>query len=72
LERLSKILKDDIRRLTDRMKVGRFVFERLAMCPWNTTEAFVRSHLEKDGLGKMTLQGLGDPSGRGEGFAFVR
>ena len=40
--------------------------------PWNTTEAFVKSHLERDGNGRMELQGIGDPSGRGEGYSFVR
>ena len=44
----------------------------LAKAPWNCTEAYVRSHLLKDGLGRMSLQGLCDPSGRGEGYAFLR
>lgn len=72
LERLVKILKDDVRRLAERIRVGQFIFEKLASAPWNTTEAFVRSHVMKDGLGRMELQGTGDPSGRGEGFAFLR
>ena len=72
LEKLVKILKDDVRRLAERIRVGQFIFEKLASAPWNTTEAFVRSHVMKDGLGRMELQGTGDPSGRGEGFAFLR
>ena len=72
LEKLVKILKDDVRRLAERIRVGQFIFEKLASAPWNTTDAFVRSHILKDGLGRMELQGTGDPSGRGEGFAFLR
>lgn len=45
---------------------------RLVYSPWNTTEAFVKSHLERDGNGRMELQGIGDPSGRGEAYSFVR
>jgi hypothetical protein len=67
-----KVLKDDVRRLAERIRVGQFIFEKLASAPWNTTDAFVRSHVMKDGLGRMELQGTGDPSGRGEGFAFLR
>ena len=32
----------------------------------------MKSHLEQDGLGKLELQGIGDPSGRGEGYSYVR
>ena len=72
LDRLTKVLKDDIRRLSERVRVGQFIFENVAKAPWNTTEAFVRSHLLRDGLGRMELQGICDPSGRGEGYAFLR
>ena len=72
LDRLTKILKDDIRRLSERVRVGQFIFENVAKAPWNTTEAFVRSHLMRDGMGRMELQGICDPSGRGEGYAFLR
>ena len=72
LEKLVKVLRDDVRRLAERIRVGQFIFEKLASAPWNTTDAFVRSHIMKDGLGRMELQGTGDPSGRGEGFAFLR
>lgn len=72
LDRLLKLLKKDIKRLDRKLAAGRFIFDRLVIVPWNTTFAFVKSHLERDDLGKMQLRGQGDPSGRGEGFAFVR
>lgn len=68
---MSIVIKQ-IQRTDARLAVGRFLFDRLVVAPWNTTEAYVRSHLERDGQGKMELQGVGDPSGRGEGFSFVR
>eukprot|EP01038_Epipyxis_sp_PR26KG_P009931 gene9931-13360_t len=67
-----KVLIKDIQRLDTKLSIARFIFERLVQAPWNTTEAFVKSHLERDGLGKMEIQGKADPSGRGEGFSFVR
>ncbi|KAJ1423751.1 hypothetical protein B484DRAFT_480649, partial [Ochromonadaceae sp. CCMP2298] len=72
LEQLVSILQKKIRRLDGRLSVARYVFDRLKQAPWNTTEAYVRSYLERDGMGRMELQGRADPSGRGEGFSFVR
>jgi transcription initiation factor TFIID subunit 1 len=72
LNKVLRILLNDIKKLDEKIKLGQFVYGRLLIAPWNTTEAYVKSHIEKDGLGKMELSGQGDPSGRGEGFAFVR
>ena len=72
LESTVKVLVQRIRRLDVNLSIGRLVFDRLVGAPWNTSAAFVRSYLERDGLGRMELRGIGDPSGRGEGFAFVR
>eukprot|EP01034_Spumella_vulgaris_P022021 gene22021-28115_t len=72
LDRLVKFLTRDIERLNTKMGIARHIFERLVVAPWNTTEAYIRSHTEHDGLGRMELLGIGDPSGCGEGFAFVR
>jgi transcription initiation factor TFIID subunit 1 len=72
IEQFISVLIRQIRRTDAKLAVGRFIFDRLVSAPWNTTEAYVRSHLERDGQGKLELQGVGDPSGRGEGFSFVR
>ena len=66
------ILIKKINKLNQKLEVGRFIFNRLITAPWNTTEAYVHSHLEKDGQGKMQLQGIADPSGIGEGYSFIR
>lgn len=62
---LWEILKKDYDRLEKRLSIARFIFDRLVVAPWNTTDAFLSSD-------KMMLQGIGDPSGRGEGFAYVK
>lgn len=71
-QKLIKILTKEIQHLEHNVEIGQFVYERLLVASWNTTETFVHSHLERDGLGRMDLTGQGDPSGRGEGFAYVR
>lgn len=72
LEKLISYLIDDVKKLKKKMDVAQFIFDRLVCSPWNTTEAYVKSQLEPDGNGKMEITGQGDPSGRGEAFAFVR
>jgi len=72
IERFIFVLIQQIRRTEAKLAVGRFIFDRLAAAPWNTTEAYVRSHLERDGQGRLDLKGAGDPSGCGDGFSFVR
>ena len=72
LEELSRIFISKSRTLGDKIDVGRFIFDRMLSAPWNTTAAYCYGHKEYDGLGRMELEGTGDPSGRGEGFAYVR
>jgi len=72
LDNLVKVLNSQVRLLDDKIEAARYVFDRLLVAPWNTTSAFVHSIIENDGRGRMELQGPGDPSGRTEGFAFVR
>jgi hypothetical protein len=62
----------EIKELEEKVKIGQFIYDRLLVAPWNTTEAFVNCHILKDGSGKLELVGQGDPSGIGEGFALVR
>lgn len=72
VDKLIAIFDKEIQRVDKKLSIARFISERLVFAPWNTTEAFVRSVIEKDNLGKIELQGVGDPSGRGEGYSFKR
>lgn len=55
-----------------RLEVARFIYEELQLTPWNLTSEFIDVHKNGAGTGMMKLTGVGDPSGRGEGFNFVR
>jgi hypothetical protein len=65
-------LTQDIQNLEERIEIGQYIYERLVFAPWNISEAYVKCIVEKEGVSKLELTGKGDPSGRGEGFAFVR
>jgi hypothetical protein len=69
---LLEVLSKEIFRIQKKQQIARFLLERLMVAPWNTTEVFVNSVIKNDSLGKMDVRGKGDPSGRGEGFAYVR
>lgn len=68
---LRDIFVKAINRMDKKLAAARFIFDRLVTAPWNTTKTFVESLLNSDGKGRMELVGVGDPSGRGEGFAYV-
>lgn len=73
LTQVIKVLMHQLHQLQDKLNTAMFIFDRLVQAPWNTTEAFVGSVLDKDKLGVMDVIGHGDPSGgNGDGFAFKR
>lgn len=61
-----------IRKLEKDIQVARFINEQLQLTPWNLTNNYVECHLQGKGSGMLQLGGIGDPTGRGEGFSFVR
>ena len=70
--KLMGVLMRKMQSLDGMLNIARFIFDRLAVAPWNTTAAYVCSFLENDNSGFMELRGIGDPSGRGEAYSFVR
>ena len=72
LDRLCAVYIGDIKKLDEKIEIGRFIFDRLMSAPWNTTAAYVHSVINRDGMGRMEVDGPGDPSGCHEAFAFVR
>jgi len=70
--KLTGVLLTKMQSLDGMLNIARFIFDRLAVAPWNTTAAYVCSFLENDNSGYMELRGIGDPSGRGEAYSFVR
>lgn len=61
-----------IRKLETDIQVARYINEQLQLTPWNLTNNYVECHLQGKGSGMLQLGGIGDPTGRGEGFSFVR
>lgn len=58
--------------LRQRHDTCKFIFEELQLTPWHMTGEFIEVHKKGEGTGMMKLTGLGDPSGVGEGFSFLR
>ncbi|KAL7568791.1 hypothetical protein ACA910_007211 [Epithemia clementina (nom. ined.)] len=58
--------------LRHKNEVAQFINEQLQLAPWNLTGEFIDVHKKAEGTGMMRLTGLGDPSGTGEGFSFLR
>jgi transcription initiation factor TFIID subunit 1 len=61
-----------IRKLETDIQVARYISEELQLTPWNLINNYVECHLQGKGSGMLQLSGVGDPTGRGEGFSFVR
>lgn len=53
-------------------ELANFIHEELQLAPWQSTSDFIEVHKEGKGSGMMKLTGLGDPSGTGSGFNFIR
>lgn len=70
----ADILANDkfLSQLERKIRIARYIHERLLLTPWNLTNNYVECHLQGKGSGMLKLGGTGDPSGRGEGFSFVR
>lgn len=66
--KLEEIWKEAKRK----QEVARFIYEELILAPWHLTQEFIDVHKNAQGTAMMKLTGIGDPSGRGEGYNFMR
>jgi len=66
--KLEEIWKEAKRK----QEVARFIYEELVLAPWHLTQEFIDIHKNLQGSAMMKLTGIGDPSGRGEGYHFMR
>jgi hypothetical protein len=48
----------------------RFIWRQIVLTPWNWTKSFEHCHQGKN-YDRMSLKGLGDPTGCGEGFSYL-
>ncbi|GKZ00022.1 hypothetical protein MPSEU_000955600 [Mayamaea pseudoterrestris] len=71
-EKAASELESLQKSLRQKHEIAKFIYEELQLTPWHLTGEFIEVHKKGDGTGMMKLTGLGDPSGQGEGFSFLR
>jgi len=71
-EKAAAKLESWYKALRQRQETAQFIYEELQLTPWHLTGEFIDVHKKGEGSGMMKLTGLGDPSGQGEGFSFLR
>lgn len=54
------------------LSVSRFIYFELQLSPWHLSGEFVDVHKRAMGGAMMKLTGIGDPSGVGEAYNFLR
>lgn len=71
-EKASSKLETQFKMLRQKHEIAVFIYEELQLTPWHLTGEFIEVHKKGEGSGMMKLTGLGDPSGRGEGYSYLR
>jgi len=71
-EKAAAKLDSRFKILRQKHEIASFIYEQLQLAPWHLTGEFIEVHKKGEGTGMMKLTGLGDPSGQGEGFSFLR
>jgi hypothetical protein len=71
-EKAAGELEAYFKMLRQKHEICKFIYEELQLAPWHLTGEFIEVHKKAEGSGMMKLTGLGDPSGQGEGFSFLR
>jgi Protein of unknown function (DUF3591) len=71
-EKANEELELYYKALKQKYEVAQFIYEELQLTPWNLTGEYLDVHKKGEGTGMMKLTGLGDPSGLGEGYSFIR
>jgi len=71
-EKAAAELESYFKMLRQKHEIAKFIYEELQLAPWHLTGEFIEVHKKAEGTGMMKLTGLGDPSGQGEGFSFIR
>lgn len=69
-ERAFEKLEDEHKSVNRRKEIAKFIYEELQLSPWHLSGEFMDVH--KRGSAMMKLTGIGDPSGLGTGYNFLR
>eukprot|EP00984_Skeletonema_dohrnii_P007329 scaffold2651_cov137-Skeletonema_dohrnii-CCMP3373.AAC.1 len=71
-EKAFEKLDADYKKVKRRQEIARFIYEELQLSPWYLSGEFIDIHKRGIGTARMRLTGLGDPSGVGEAYNFIR
>eukprot|EP00581_Thalassiosira_minuscula_P003003 CAMPEP_0183742818 /NCGR_PEP_ID=MMETSP0737-20130205/64894_1 /TAXON_ID=385413 /ORGANISM="Thalassiosira miniscula, Strain CCMP1093" /LENGTH=2014 /DNA_ID=CAMNT_0025978411 /DNA_START=21 /DNA_END=6066 /DNA_ORIENTATION=+ len=71
-EKAFEKLDEEYKEVKRRQEVAKFVYEELQLSPWNISGEFIDVHKRAVGGAMMKLTGIGDPSGVGEAYNFLR
>ena len=72
MEMRAKAQEERAAALRKSLKIARAINEQLKLTSWHMSSEFVTVHLRQEAYGMLKLTGLGDPSGCGKGFSFLR
>ena len=72
MEMRAKAQEERAASMNKSLKIARAIYEQLQLTSWHMTSEFVTVHLRQEAYGMLKLGGLGDPSGCGNGFSFLR
>lgn len=71
-EKAFEKLDAEYKKVKRRQEIARFIYEELQLSPWYLSGEFIDIHKRGVGTARMRLTGLGDPSGLGEAYNFIR
>jgi len=71
-ERAHAKLDGQYHDLKRKQSIAKFIYEELQLSPWNLSGDFIDVHKRAIRNQTMKLTGIGDPSGRGEAYSFLR
>lgn len=71
-EKAFEKLDAEYKEVKRRQEIGKFIYEELQLSPWNISGEYIDVHKRAVGGSMMKLTGIGDPSGVGEAFDFLR
>ena len=71
-DKAEKALDTAFKDIKKKGEIASFIHEELLLAPWNITTDFIDVHRKGQGTGMMKLTGLGDPSGQGNAYNFIR
>ncbi|KAL7553169.1 hypothetical protein ACHAWF_016414, partial [Thalassiosira exigua] len=71
-EKAFEKLDSEYKEIKRRQEIAKFIYEELQLSPWNISGEFIDVHKRAVGGAMMKLTGIGDPSGVGEAYNFLR